>query len=63
MDVVPRRQQLDGRPFNGAYRRRVAAAGDPEGVLIEVGANIGSYTIAMKLRKRWSASARRPGLM
>ena len=26
-------------------------------------ANIGTYTIAMKLRKRWSASARRPGLM
>ena len=25
-------------------------------------ANIGTYTIAVKLRKRWSASARRPGL-
>ena len=25
-------------------------------------ANISTYTIAMKLRKRWSASARRPGL-
>ena len=26
-------------------------------------ANIGTYTIAVELRKRWSASARRPGLM
>ena len=46
-----------------AKRRGITASKMKLAKHARLAANIGTYTIAMKLRKRWSASARRPGLM
>ena len=43
-------QTLDGGNFSGQAARPVA--GDPEGVLLEVGANIGACTVELLMRTR-----------